>query len=68
MNYEAVFNIFLGMLALLGCTPVILFLIVFQEQKTIHPIYRSVATLADPDSKRADRTVTSHAEPETSQE
>ncbi len=66
MNYEAVFNVFLGMLALLGCTPVILFLIVFREQKTIHPIYRSVATLADPDSKRADRIVTSHAGRETS--
>ena len=51
MNYEAVFNVFLGMLALLGCTPVILFLIVFREQKTIHPIYRSVASLAEPDSK-----------------
>jgi hypothetical protein len=41
MNYEVVFNVFLGMLALLGWTPVILFLIVFREEKTIHPIYRS---------------------------
>ena len=67
MNYEAVFNVFLGILALLGFTPVILFLIVFREQKTIHPIYRSVASVGEPDYKRADLTITSHAEPETSQ-
>jgi len=68
MNYEAVFNVFLGMLALLGCTPVILFLIVFREQKTIHPIYRSAACLAEPDANRVDLTVSRHAGPETSWE
>ena len=68
MNYEVVFNVFLGMLALLGWTPVILFLIVFREEKTIHPIYRSAASLAEPDASRADLTITSHAEPETSWE
>jgi hypothetical protein len=68
MNYEVVFNVFLGMLALLGWTPVILFLIVFREEKTIHPIYRSAPCLAEPDANRADLTITSHAEPETSQD
>jgi hypothetical protein len=41
MNYELVFNIFLGMLALLGLTLVIIFWRVFRNDKTIHPIYRS---------------------------
>jgi hypothetical protein len=68
MNYEAVFNIFLGMLALLGCTPVILFMIVFREEKTIHPIYRSAASLAEPDANHAHPTVTRHAGLETSWE
>ena len=68
MNYEVVFNVFLGMLALLGCTPVILFLIVFREQKTIHPIYRSAACLAEPDANRADLTVSRHAGPKISWE
>ena len=68
MNYEVVFNVFLGMLALLGWAPVILFLIVFREEKMIHPIYRSAACLAEPHANRADLTVTSHVEPETSQD
>jgi hypothetical protein len=67
MNYEVVFNILLGMIALLGWAPVILFFLVFREEKTIHPIYRHVASLAEPDSNRADLTVTSHTGPETSQ-
>jgi hypothetical protein len=68
MNYEAVFNVFLGILALLGFTPVILFLIVFREEKTIHPIYRSAACLTEPDANRVDLTVSRHAGPETSWE
>jgi hypothetical protein len=47
-NYEAVFNIFLGMLALLGCALLIIFWLVFRKENTIHPIYRSVRSLADP--------------------
>ena len=68
MNYEAVFNIFLGMLTLLGCVLSIIFWIVFREENTIHPIYRSAPCLAEPDASRADLTITSHAEPETSWE
>jgi len=48
MNYEAVFNIFLGMLALVGCVLVVIFWIVFREGNTIHPIYRSLASLRTP--------------------
>ena len=44
MNFEVVFNVFLGMLALLGWALVIIFSVVFREDKTIHPIYRSRAT------------------------
>lgn len=65
MNYEVVFHVFLGMLALLGSGPVILFFIVFREEKAIHPIYRSVANLTEPNTNRAALTITSHAEPET---
>jgi hypothetical protein len=36
MDYEAVFNIFLGMLALVGCALVIIFWIVFREENTNH--------------------------------
>jgi hypothetical protein len=53
MNFEVVFNVFLGILALLGCTLVIIFSIVFQEEKTIHPIYRSLATLPDADFRQS---------------
>jgi hypothetical protein len=63
MNYEAVFNIFLGMLALLGCVLVIIFWIVFREENTIHPIYRSLASLANPDCNSADSTITNHTAP-----
>jgi len=66
MNFEVVFNVFLGMLALLGCALVIIFSIVFREEKTIHPIYRSLATLPDADSDSADLTITSRARSETS--
>jgi hypothetical protein len=52
MNFEAVFNVFVGILALLGCTLIIIFSIVFREEKTIHPIYRSLATFSDADSDR----------------
>ena len=65
MNFEVVFNVFLGMLALLGCMLVILFSIVFREDKTIHPIYRSLATLPDADSDSGDLTITSRDRPET---
>ncbi len=64
MNYEAVFNIFLGMLALLGCVLVIIFWIVFREENTIHPIYRSLASLANSDCNSADQTITNHTGPE----
>ena len=48
MNYEAVFNIFVGMLTLFGCVLSIIFWIVFREDNTIHPIYRLVRNQADP--------------------
>jgi len=35
MDYEVVFNIFLGWLALVGCALVIIFWIVFREENTI---------------------------------
>jgi hypothetical protein len=53
MNYEVVFNVFLGILALLGCTLVLIFWIVFREEKTLHPIYRSLVSPADPESRAA---------------
>ena len=65
MNYEAVFNIFFGLLALLGCVLVIIFWMVFREENTIHPIYRAVGGHADPDCNSAEPTITSHAAPET---
>jgi hypothetical protein len=68
MNYEAVFNIFLGMLALLGCVLFIIFWIVFREGNTIHPIYRSLASLANPDCNGEDPTISNHTGPEPSQE
>jgi hypothetical protein len=52
MNFEAVFNVFLGILALLVCTLVIIFSMVFREEKTIHPIYRSLATFPGSESDR----------------
>jgi hypothetical protein len=60
-----VFNVFLGMLALLGCTLVIIFSVVYREDKTIHPLYRSLATLPDADSESGDLTITSRARSET---
>jgi len=36
MDYEVVFNISLGMLALQGCELVIIFWIVFREENAIH--------------------------------
>jgi hypothetical protein len=68
MNYEAVFNIFLGMLALLGCVLFIIFWIVFREGNPIHPIYRCLASLANPDCNGEDPTITNHTGPERSQE
>ena len=65
MNYEAVVVIFLGMLTLLGCVLSIIFWIVFREEKTIHPIYRSVASQADLNCHHAEPTITSHAATET---
>ena len=68
MNYEAVFNIFLGMLALLGCVLLIIFWLAFREGNTIHPIYRSLASLANSDCNGEDPTITNHTGPERSQE
>ena len=65
MNYEAVFNIFLGMLTLLGCVLSIIFWIVFREEMTIHPIYRSVGSEADLNCQRTKPTITNHATTET---
>lgn len=65
MNYEAVFNIFLGMLTVLGCILSIIFWIVFREEKTIHPIYRSVGSRADPNCYHTEPTIPSHAATET---
>ena len=65
MNYEAVVVIFMGMLTLLGCVLSIIFWIVFREEKTIHPIYRSVGSLADPSRHHAKPTITSHPATET---
>jgi hypothetical protein len=65
MNYEAVLVIFLGMLTLLGCVLSIIFWIVFREEKTIHPIYRSVGSRADPNCHHAEPTITSHTATET---
>ena len=65
MNYEAVFNIFLGMLTLLGCVVSIIFWIVFREENTIHPIYRLVGSHTDPNCQRAEPTITSHEATET---
>lgn len=62
MNFEVVFNIFLGVLALLGCALIIIFSIVFREDTAIHPIYRSLATLTDGDSESGDPTITSRAD------
>ena len=61
MSYEAVFNIFLGMLALLGCVLLIIFWIVFREENTIHPIYRSVRSQTDLNCQRTEPTITNHA-------
>jgi hypothetical protein len=63
MDYEAVFNIFLGMLALLGCVLLIIFWIVFREENTIHPIYRSLASLANSDCSGEDPTIINHTGP-----
>ena len=65
MNYEAMFNIFLGMLALLGCALFIIFWIVFREENTVHPIYRSVQSQADANCQRAEPIITSHAATKT---
>jgi hypothetical protein len=64
MSFEVVFNVFLGMLGLLGCTLVIVFSIVFREDKTIHPIYRSFAALPDGDSDSGNLTITNRARSE----
>jgi hypothetical protein len=66
MNFEVVFNVFLGMLGLLGCVLVIIFSIIFREEKTVHPIYRSLAARPDADSNTAALTITSRARSETS--
>jgi hypothetical protein len=60
MNYEAVFNIFLGMLAVLGCVLVIMFWIVFRKENMTHPSYRPGASLANSDCNGADRTIVNH--------
>jgi hypothetical protein len=57
MNYEVVFNVFLGILALLGCTLVLIFWIVFREEKVLHPIYRSLVSPAEPESRAAAASV-----------
>jgi hypothetical protein len=49
MSYEVVFNVFLGILALLGVTLLIIFWLVFRNDKTIHPIYRSHVSPANPE-------------------
>jgi hypothetical protein len=43
----------------------IIFWIVFREEKTIHPIYRSVGSRADPNCHHAEPTITSHTATET---
>jgi hypothetical protein len=48
MNYEVVFNAFLGTLALLGCSLLIIFWLVFRDEKTIHRVYRSRVSPARP--------------------
>lgn len=53
MIYETVLNIFLGILSLIGGLLVIVFWIVFREENTIHPIYRTVASDDIADSDRA---------------
>ena len=53
MNYETVFNFFLGILSVIGGLLVVIFWIVFRQENTIHPIYRTIATLNDDDSDRA---------------
>jgi hypothetical protein len=65
MNYEAVFNIFVGILVLLGWALLIIFWIVFREENTTHPIYRSVRSQTDPNCQRTEPTITNHATTET---
>jgi hypothetical protein len=48
MSYEVVFYVFLGILALLGLMLIIIFWLVFRNDKTIHPIYRSHVSPANP--------------------
>lgn len=60
MNYEAVFNFSLAMLALIGGLLIVVFWIVFREGNTIHPVYRTIATLDDGD---ADRAILTTADP-----
>jgi hypothetical protein len=60
MTYKAVFNFFVAMLALIGGLLVVVFWIVFREENTIHPIYRTIATLDDDD---ADRAILTTADP-----
>jgi hypothetical protein len=59
MNYETVFNIFVGILSLIGGLLIIVFWIVFREENTIHPIYRMVARHDDGDSDRSILTTAS---------
>lgn len=65
MNYEAVFNIFLGMLALIGCVLLIIFWIVFREENAIHPIYRSIRSQTDPNCQRTEPAITNNATTQT---
>jgi hypothetical protein len=51
MSYEVVFNVFLGILALMGVTLLIIFWLVFRNDKTIHPIYRSHVSPPIPKSR-----------------
>ncbi|PYX94177.1 MAG: hypothetical protein DMG71_13210 [Acidobacteria bacterium] len=53
MSYELVFNVFLGMLALLGFALLIMFWRVFRNENTIHPIYRPYVSPADSESSTA---------------
>ena len=66
MNYEAVFNIFLGMITVLGCVLSIIFWIVFREENAAHPIYRPVGSEADRNGSRAEPPIASWAKTEPS--